>query len=92
MRSSAFVSNETNGDALLTLGEAAKLLPNRPHASALWRWCRRGLKSRGGRVVRLAHLRIGGRLYVRREDLEAFGRKLAEADVEGFDRERESAL
>jgi len=82
------MNNSTNADtgdraALLTLSQAAQTLPHRPHPSALWRWARRGLRTRHGNVVRLRHVRIGKRIFVTREDLEAFGRAVAEADTEG---------
>ena len=66
---------------LLTLAAAAKLLPDPPHPSALWRWARRGLRARDGSLIRLEHFRIGGRIYTTEAALEAFGRALAEADV-----------
>ena len=66
---------------LLTLAAAAKLLPHRPHPSALWRWARRGLRARNGSIVRLEHFRIGGRIYTTEAALEAFGRALAQADL-----------
>ncbi len=70
---------------LLTLPEAARLLPTRPHASALWRWSRLGLRARDGTRVRLKHLRLGGRIYTTHADLDAFGRALADADSVAFD-------
>ena len=66
----------------LTLSQAARKLPGRPAAGTLWRWCRRGLKVRDGRHVRLRHVRIGGRLYTTLDWIEEFGRQLAEADIE----------
>lgn len=66
---------------LLTLAAAAKLLPNHPHPSALWRWSRRGLRARNGQVIHLQHVRLGGRVYTSEEWLSDFGRKLAENDT-----------
>ena len=40
---------------LITLTEAAKITPGRPSTNCLWRWCRRGVLSRGGERVRLEH-------------------------------------
>ncbi len=68
----------------ITLSEAAKSLPGRPHASALWRWCRKGVRTRGGRRIYLAHIRLGQNIYVKPEELELFGRKVAMADGEHF--------
>lgn len=62
---------------LLTLEEAAYTLPRPPHMTTIWRWCRKGLNG-----IRLEYLRIGGRIYVPREALEAFGRARAAADRE----------
>lgn len=69
----------------LTLTEAAKLAPGRPTANAIWRWCRRGVKSRGGERVRLEHIRAGGQIFTTSAWLEQFGRTLAEADARYFD-------
>jgi hypothetical protein len=76
-------------DELIPLAKAARRLPNRPHVSALWRWCRLGIRGRGGDRVRLEHTRIGMRLYdclrPRSAWLADFGRRLEEADREHFD-------
>ena len=66
----------------LTLSQAAKRLPNRPHAGSVWRWCRKGVRSRSGRRIHLDHVRIGGRIYVTDEAIDQFGRELAQADQE----------
>lgn len=67
----------------LTLGEAAKLAPSRPSISAIWRWCRRGVRVAGSTDrVKLGHVRSGRAIYTTREDLEAFIRALADADSE----------
>ena len=73
--------------ALLSLHEAAALLPHRPHVSALWRWARRGLLARGGVRIRLEHVRIGRRVLVTEAAILAFGEALARADVAEFERE-----
>jgi hypothetical protein len=57
---------EDNED-ILSLAEAAKSLPGRPHLSTLVRWAR-GMKD--GR--RLATVKIGGRVYTSRESLQIF--------------------
>ena len=72
-------------DELIPLAQAARRLPNRPHVSALWRWCRLGIRGRGGDRVRLEHTRIGMRLYTTESWLADFGRRLEEADREHFD-------
>ena len=52
---------------LLTLAEAARLLPGRPHFSKLIRWGQRGV---GG--VRLDLVKVGGRWHVSKQALERF--------------------
>src|SRR5262245_44630800 len=54
-------------ERLLSLGDAALLLPHRPNASTLWRWA-----SRGYRGHRLEVIRIGSRAFTSREALERF--------------------
>lgn len=68
----------------LTLTQTAKIAPGRPTANAIWRWCRRGVKSRSGARVHLRHIRVGGQIFTTRGWLEAFGRQLAEADARYF--------
>lgn len=71
--------------SLITLTEAAKITPGRPSTNCLWRWCRRGVLSRGGERIRLEHRRIGGKIFTASDWLDEFGRKLAEADTRHFD-------
>jgi len=68
----------------LTIAEAARSLPNKPAPSTVWRWCRRGVKARSGQRVYLDHVRLGGKIFVRTGDLDAFGAALAAADREHF--------
>ncbi|MFA9476958.1 DUF1580 domain-containing protein [Phycisphaerales bacterium AB-hyl4] len=68
----------------ITLAEAAKLAPGRPSANAVWRWARKGVKSRCGHRVHLQHVRAGGRVLTTAEWVEQFARDLAEADAEHF--------
>jgi hypothetical protein len=74
----------------LTLGQIAAEVPSRPHSSCVWRWCRRGVKSRSGERIRLEHVRIGGKIFSTAAWLNEFGRRLAEADAQHFD-ERDDA-
>lgn len=76
---------QTLTDEHITLTEAAKIAPGRPSTNCLWRWCRRGVKARGGERVRLQHLRIGGKIFTSPRWLGEFGRNLAEADAKYFD-------
>ena len=70
---------------MLTLSQAAKLVPGRPHASTIWRWCRRGVLSRNGERIRLQHIRMGGKIFTKEIWVEEFGHQLAESDAEYFD-------
>jgi len=54
-------------EQLLTLRQAAKRLPGRPHLGTLWRWY-----SHGVRGQRLETILIGGRRYTSAEALERF--------------------
>ena len=74
-----------SNDELITLSAAARLLPSHPHASSLWRWCRRGIRVRGtGEVIRLEHRRYGSKVFTSAAALEQFGTALAAADAEHF--------
>ena len=81
-----------DAESKITLGEAAKLAPGRPHVSAVWRWARKGVQAAGGGRVFLEHSRFGRRVFTTREALDRFGHALADADAEHFtrDTDRES--
>ena len=70
----------------LTLSAAAKRCPGRPHASTLWRWARKGVKTRSGTRIRLEHIRVGGKIFVTHNSLNDFFRKVARADMEYFEK------
>lgn len=76
---------QTVTDKLITLTEAAKIAPGRPSTNCVWRWCRKGVLSRGGERVRLQHRRVGGKIFTTVAWLEEFGQALAEADTRHFD-------
>ena len=59
---------DVNSEHLLTLAEAAALIPGRPSLCAIWRWRKRGV--RGGR--KLETVVIGGRPYTSREAIQRF--------------------
>lgn len=71
----------------ITLVEAARISPGRPSSNAVWRWCRKGLRSRGGRRIRLQHVRMGGRIFTTEAWVHEFGQRLAEADSKHFELE-----
>ena len=73
-------------DHYVTLAEAAKLAPGRPSANAVWRWARKGVKSRAGGRVYLRHIRAGGRVLTTAAWIEQFAHALAEADAEHFNK------
>ena len=54
-------------DEPLTLSEAARLLPGKPHPSTLWRWRRKGVRG-----VKLRTLSVGGRPWVTRAAIADF--------------------
>ncbi len=66
----------------LSLKEAAnsEFVPGRPSANAIWRWARRGVKSRTGERVKLEHVRAGGKIFVTPDGLSSFFSRLAAAD------------
>ena len=76
----------------ITLGEAAKLAPGRPSTNCIWRWCRKGVLSRGGERVRLQHVRIGGKIFTVARWIHEFGQRLADADAKYFDLDEQVAL
>ncbi len=71
-------------DKYIDLTQAAKVSPGRPHVASVWRWCRRGIKTRSGGRVRLEHIRAGGKLFTTEEALRRFFQAVAEADAEHF--------
>lgn len=58
---------DVSHERLITLSEAARLIPGRPHASTIWRWRTRGVKGR-----KLESVTIGGKAYTSREALQRF--------------------
>lgn len=75
----------TASSEYLNLAEASRRVPGRPSMWAVWRWCRKGVKVRGGTErIFLQHIRVGGKLFTTRPWLDAFGVALAEADTNYF--------
>lgn len=54
-------------ETLITLTEATKLLPGRPHAATVWRFYARGVKG-----VKLETIVSGGRRFTSREAIARF--------------------
>lgn len=71
---------------LITLAQACRLAPFRPSVNCVWRWCRRGVRSRCGAIVKLRHVRMGGRLFTTKRWIDEFGAELAAADAAHFGR------
>ncbi len=59
-------------EELLSVAEAAKILPGRPNVATVWRWISRGCKG-----IRLEVFRSGGRTYTSRQALERFSARLS---------------
>jgi hypothetical protein len=58
-------------EELLSLAQAARRLPGRPHISTLHRWANPGVKG-----VRLETVRLGGRRFTSVEALQRFTERL----------------
>ncbi len=69
---------------MVTIGEFAKLVPGDPAPSTIWRWCRKGIKTRNGQQVRLPHQRVGKRLFVDASKASEFFKEIADQDVAYF--------
>lgn len=69
---------------MLDLLAAAKCFPGDPATAAIWRWCRKGCKSRRGERVYLEHRRVGGKLYTTKTWCEEFQKRLASEDLTHF--------
>ena len=54
-------------ERLITLTEAAKILPRKPCVATLWRWRNAGVRGR-----RLESVVVGGRIYTSAEALQRF--------------------
>ena len=75
----------------ISLSEAAKRSPGRPHSATIWRWCRKGVRSRSGTTIKLEHVRVGGKIFTTEGSLSQFFEAVAEADAAHFDREPRQA-
>ncbi len=62
-------------EELLSVAEAARVLPGHPNVATVWRWI-----SKGCRGIRLEVFRCGGRTYTSREALERFAARLSGRD------------
>jgi hypothetical protein len=69
----------------ITLTQATKLCPTRPHTATIWRWCRKGVKTRSGERIRLEHVRMGGRVLTTEENMLRFFKEVADSDTRYFE-------
>lgn len=84
----------TGSDAprpLISLTDASHHVTGNPSASAVWRWCRRGVLARDGTRIRLEHRRVGGKIFTSTAWLEAFTKALTDADTAYFAAKQRSA-
>jgi len=63
-------------EQLLTLSEAAALLPGRPSVATLWRW-----RTRGAHGRRLESVVLGGKVFTSREALQRFAEQRGGVDA-----------
>ena len=61
------MSIDLQTENLITISEAARLLPGRPHSSTVWRFHARGVKG-----VKLETIVSGGRRFTSQEAVERF--------------------
>lgn len=80
-----------NRQEYLTFAQASRRCHFRPSISTIWRWARKGLKARSGRLIRLRHLRMGRRLVTTPQWLDEFFDHLAQADCEQTESSRDES-
>ena len=68
----------------ISISKAGRMAPGNPSPTAVWRWCRKGLKARNGNRIHLKHIRAGKRIYTKIEWINEFCTTLAEADIESL--------
>lgn len=83
------MTEQADHGPLISLAEAAKTLPQANgknfSTNTVWRWARKGVKSRAGDTIRLQHVRLGGKIYTTRQWVDEFGARLAQADAQYFE-------
>lgn len=80
---------DLTAERLLTLNEAAALLPGRPSIATLWRWRTKGIRGR-----KLECVVIGGRPYTSLAALQRFGEQRGGANFQPIrsPKQRERAI
>jgi hypothetical protein len=61
------VAIDIGTENLITIGEASKALPSRPHIATVWRWVYHGCRG-----IKLETVNIGGRRLTSSEALQRF--------------------
>jgi hypothetical protein len=89
----AITTRTSSDDAhpFISLAEASHHVTGTPSASAVWRWCRRGVLARDGSRIRLEHRRVGGKIYTSAPWLDAFTKTLTDADTAYFAAKQDAA-
>jgi hypothetical protein len=64
-------------ESRITLNEAARIAPGRPHMATVYRWCFEGCRG-----VRLEYERVGRRIYTSQEALRRFIERMTALDDE----------
>ncbi len=72
-------------DDYLTLTQATKIAPGRPHISSIWRWIRRGTLTRSGSRVHLRAVRAGGRMFTTHAWLDEYLTGVNDGDATHFE-------
>src|SRR5262245_66623007 len=65
--------HEVHGESLISLPEACRIIPGRPHLATVYRWFQRGV--RGG--IKLETALVGGRRFTSREAVQRFVDRLS---------------
>lgn len=68
-------------ERLYSLSEATKLLPVPRTAHSVYRWATEGVKTRGGKRVKLKTVFFGTRRYVRQQDIHEFFERLNDEEL-----------
>ncbi len=76
---------------MMTLGAAARTLPDKPSPATLWRWARCGVRSRDGQRHCLRVSRQGSKMFVTAAALQEFFGSVSAADDVYFQARREQA-
>jgi Protein of unknown function (DUF1580)/Helix-turn-helix domain len=64
-------------EELLTISEASKEFPIRPHTTTVWRWVHRGING-----TKLESIKIGGRRYTSKEAINRFISETSASQIE----------